>query len=285
MAGYAPAAPFYFLSGKDNAMKNEIININGIDCYEKDGTAYLNLEAVARGLGFTQTQNKNGTEYTSVRWERIEDYLSELGFPHKWGKEDFIPENIFYRLSMKAKNEVAEAFQAKIADEVIPSIRKHGAYMTPETIEAAILNPDTIIKIATALKEEQEKRKALEIENETQRQIIADFEPVCQYVDAILSSDGTMATTQIAADYEISARMLNRILHEEGVQYNVNGQWILYRKYMGKGYTKSDTIHIRHADGRPDTRMHTKWTQKGRLMIHEILTRRGIRAVMDRDIA
>ena len=107
---------------------NEIMTIQGIDCYEQDGVAYLSLEAVARGLGFTQTQTKGGTEYASVRWERIEGYLAEIGFPHKWGKESYIPENIFYRLAMKAKNETAERFQALIADEVIPAIRKHGAH-------------------------------------------------------------------------------------------------------------------------------------------------------------
>lgn len=106
--------------------KFQIINIDGVDCYEQDGTAYLKLEAVARGLGFTQ--EKNGVEY--VRWDRIESYLSEIGFPHKWGKDDFIPENVFYRLAMKAKNEVAEKFQAKVADEIIPSIRKHGGYIS-----------------------------------------------------------------------------------------------------------------------------------------------------------
>ena len=139
----------------------KIMNIHGIECYEEGGTAYLKLETVARGLGFTQ--EKSGVEY--VKWERVESYLAELGFPHKWGKGDFIPENIFYRLAMKAKNAVAEAFQAKIADEVIPSIRKHGAYMTPDTIEKLISNPDTIIQLATALKEEQEKRLALMGEN------------------------------------------------------------------------------------------------------------------------
>ena len=79
---------------------NEIINIQGIECYEKDGTAYLKLDTVARGLGFIQTQNKNGSEYTSVRWERVEQYLGEMGFPHLWGKDDFIPENVFYRLAI-----------------------------------------------------------------------------------------------------------------------------------------------------------------------------------------
>lgn len=260
---------------------NEIMNICGVDCYEKDGTAYLKLETVARGLGFTK-KAASGNEV--VHWTRVRGYLSDLGVVQKCTTGDFIPENIFYRLAMKAKNAAAEAFQAKIADEVIPSIRKHGAYMTEETIDKMILSPEFGIKLLTALKEEQEKRKALEAENEQQRQTIKDFEPIKQYVDTILESTGTLTTSQIAADYDLSARTLNKILHEEGVQHNVNGQWILYRKHMGMGYTKSKTIPITRSDGSPDTKLHTQWTQKGRMMIHEILTRRGIKAVMDKEI-
>ena len=133
-----------------------------------------------------------------------------------------------------------------------------------------------------ALADAEEEKLALRAENEQQRQAIAEFEPVRQYVDTILSSPGTMATTQIAADYDMSAKRLNKILHEEGLQHCVNGQWILYRQHMGKGYTKSETIPIVRSDGRPDTRLITKWTQKGRLLIHEILGRRDILAVMDR---
>lgn len=122
---------------------NDIITIKGVRGYlDATGTAQLNLEDVSRGLGFTQTQSKNGVEYTSVRWERVEQHLAEMGFPHKWGKDDFIPENIFYRLAMKAKNETAQVFQALIADEILPSIRKTGGYiagqqdMTPEELMA-----------------------------------------------------------------------------------------------------------------------------------------------------
>jgi prophage antirepressor-like protein len=102
----------------------KITNIDGMQCYEKDGTAYLNLETVARGLGFTQTA-ASGNEV--VRWERVNKYLNELGVPISGDK--FIPENIFYRLAMKAKNATAEAFQAKVADEIIPAIRKTGGYV------------------------------------------------------------------------------------------------------------------------------------------------------------
>lgn len=256
----------------------EIINISGVDCYEKDGVVYLKLETVARGLGFTQ--EKNGVEY--VKWERVYGYLAELGFSPEVGKDSYIPENIFYRLAMKAKNEAAEAFQAKIADEVIPSIRKHGAYVTPDTMQRFIADPDFAIGLLTALKDEQAKSRALEAENEKQSQLLAVYEPKVQYLETILQSEGTMTTAQIAADYDMSAIQLNQILRDAGIQRKVNGQWILYRKYMGKGYTKSETINITRSDGRPDTKMHTRWTQKGRLMIHEVLTARGIKARMDK---
>lgn len=102
--------------------------ISGVSCYEQDGTAYLRLDDVAHGLGLTQT--KNGIEY--IRWDRVEQYLSDFGFPHKWGKDDYIPENVFYRLAMKASNPVAEKFQALVADEIIPAVRKYGGYATPK---------------------------------------------------------------------------------------------------------------------------------------------------------
>lgn len=112
-----------------------------------------------------------------------------------------------------------------------------------------------------------------------QEQQIAEFQPVRDYVDEILSSTSTLTTTQVAADYDLSARALNKILHEAKLQRNVNGQWILYKDEMGKGYTKSETFTFTRTDGRLDSKIQTKWTQKGRLRIHEILTEKGIQAV------
>lgn len=102
--------------------------ISGVSCYEQDGTAYLKLEDVARGLGFTDS--KNGVEY--VRWARVDKYLAEFGFATCGERPEYIPENVFYRLAMKANNPVAEKFQALVADEIIPSIRKTGGYMMPK---------------------------------------------------------------------------------------------------------------------------------------------------------
>lgn len=190
-----------------------------------------------------------------------------------------------YSLILSSKLPNAKKFKHWVTADILPTIEKHGAYMTPEIIERTLTDPDYIIQLATTLKHEQQKRKALEAENEKQRQIIADFEPIRQYVDTILESHTTLTTTQIAADYDLSAYRLNKILNEEGIQHMVNGQWILYKKYMGMGYTKSKTIQITRSDGTPDTKMSTQWTQKGRLFLHNILTARGIVAVMDRILA
>lgn len=202
----------------------------------------------------------------------------EIGQRGGW----IVNESGLYCLILSSKLPKAKEFKRWVTAEVIPSIRKHGAYMTPATIEKILDDPDTIIHLATALKEERQKRKALEAENEQQRQVIADFEPIKRYVDTILESPGAMATSQIAADYDMSARQLNKILHEEGVQHCVNGQWLLYRRHMGQGYTKSKTFTFDRSDGRQDAKTQTYWTQKGRLWLNEILNRRGIYAIMDR---
>lgn len=212
--------------------------------------------------------------------------------PTKGGTQDavFIPEGDIYRLAARSELPGADAFERWIFDEVLPSIRKHGGYiagqrdMTPEELmAAAVLVADKKIReMETEKQRLKEDKLALEKENERQRQEIADFQPMRQYLDTILSSTGVLATTQIAADYGLSAKQLNRILHEEGIQRNVNGQWILYRKHMGKGYTKSATLCIQHTHREPETKLHTYWTQKGRVMIHNILTQRGILALMDR---
>lgn len=187
----------------------------------------------------------------------------------------FITEGDVYRLAARSKLPGAEKFESWIFDEVLPSIRKTGGYMIPQDYPSAL----------RALADAEEQKLKLLAENQRQAQVIADFEPIRQYVDTILESKDALATSQIAADYEMSARALNKILHEEGIQYNVNGQWLLYKRHMGKGYTKSKTIRFVRSDGRPDTKMQTQWTQKGRLMIHEILTARGITAIMDRAAA
>ena len=109
--------------------EQSILTFDGVHCYLKaDGTAYLKLEDVARGLGFT-TVATSGNEV--IRWSRVRKYLQELNAP-ACGDTDYIPEQVFYMLAMKANNEAAKEFQRKIAYEIIPEIRKTGHYSNKE---------------------------------------------------------------------------------------------------------------------------------------------------------
>ena len=244
---------------------------------EEDGKVLFCGKDVAAALGYKNTRDAINRHCKGVVKR---DWVSHTTNQHKTTTEQtvemaFIPEGDIYRLAAKSELPGADRFESWIFDEVLPAIRKTGTYSMPKDYPSAL----------RALADSVEKVLILEVENEKQKQAIAEFQPIRQYVDTILESEGTLATSQIAADYGISARQLNKILHDEGIQHNVNGQWILYRKHMGLGYTKSKTIQFVHSDGRPDTKLHTQWTQKGRLMIHEILKRRGIMAVMDKGAA
>ena len=132
--------------------------------------------------------------------------------------------------------------------------------------------------------EYREQIRELQYDNQIKTQQIAELKPMKDYVDTILSSEDTMTITQIGADYGKSAKELNKILHEQGLIRNVGGQWILYKEHMNKGYTKSETVPIKRKDGTEKIVLNTKWTQKGRLKIHEILTSLGIQANQDKEI-
>ncbi|PEH49338.1 phage antirepressor KilAC domain-containing protein [Enterococcus faecium] len=185
-----------------------------------------------------------------------------------------INESGLYSLILGSKQPNAKKFKRWVTSEVLPTIRQHGGYLTPEKVEEALLNPDTIIQLATKLKEERTGRLIAE-------QKIAEYEPKISYLDSILSSTDSVTISQIAADYGMSPQQMNRLLNEFGVQHKVGGQWILYRKHMNQGYTKSHTSEIPKADGGTKVVMNTKWTQKGRVFIYNLLIAEGYYPQMD----
>ncbi|MDG4618916.1 MULTISPECIES: phage antirepressor KilAC domain-containing protein [Enterococcus] len=185
-----------------------------------------------------------------------------------------INESGLYSLILKSKLPSAKKFKRWVTSEVLPAIRKHGGYLTPEKVEEALLNPDTIIQLATQLKEERTGRLIAE-------QKIAEYEPKISYLDSILSSTDSVTISQIAADYGMSPQQMNKLLHKLGVQKKVGNQWLLCKKHMNQGYTKSHTTEIPKADGGTKIVMNTKWTQKGRLFIYELLKKEGYYPQMD----
>lgn len=267
-------------------MENNLITVKNVRGYiDEEGIAFLNLEDVARGLGFIQI--KSGKEY--VRWDRVTEYLKDFSFPTS-GENKFIPENIFYKLCMKANNETARKFQDLVCDEILPSIRKNGGYIvtnkedSDETIlaRAVLLAQKTIEKKNKKIENLISENKELRDENEVQKQVISEFEPVKEYLDVILASADALAISQIAADYGMSGVELNKLLHKQGLIRKINGQWLLYKEHMNKGYTQSNTFSHKTILGTYKTVVTTYWTQKGRLKIHEILTKLGIKANMDK---
>ncbi|EGP5220625.1 phage antirepressor [Enterococcus faecium] len=179
-----------------------------------------------------------------------------------------INESGLYSLILKSKLPSAKKFKRWVTSEVLPAIRKHGGYLTPEKVEEALLNPDTIIQLATKLKEERTGRLIAE-------QKIAEYEPKISYLDSILSSTDSVTISQIAADYGMSPQQMNKLLHKLGIQKKVGNQWLLCKKHMRQGYTKSHTTEIPKSDGGTKVVMNTKWTQKGRLFIYESLKKEG----------
>ena len=116
-----------------------------------------------------------------------------------------------------------------------------------------------------------------------QSQIIGELKPMADYTDHILQNKGLVTITQIAKDYGMSGKAMNEMLHKFGVIYKLGGQWLLYSKYQNKGYTHSETINIKRRDGSPDVVMNTKWTQKGRLFLYQLLKKHGVLPMIERD--
>ena len=194
------------------------------------------------------------------------------------GKQDIAAINEYglYSLVLSSRKPEAKDFKRWITHDVIPAIRKTGSY--------SMVIPQTLPEALRAYADEVESHNATKAIVAQQEQQIAEFKPVKDYVDKILSSKSCLAITQIAADYGLSAQELNKILHEAGLQRKVGDQWILYKQHMAKGFTKSETFTFCRSDGRLDSKITTKWTQKGRLEIHSILTKLNIHAVCE-DVA
>ena len=184
-------------------------------------------------------------------------------------------EDGIYEVTMLSQKPKAREFRAWVR-KVVKDIRKYGMYATEETIDKVLDDPDFGIKLLEQLKEERAEKEQLALENKQKEQRIGELKPKADYTDKILQTKGLLTITQIAKDYGMSGQAMNKKLHELGVQYKQSGQWLLYSEHQGKGYTHSKTVEFERSNGRTDSRMYTKWTQKGRLFLYELLKENGI---------
>ena len=236
-------------------------NLFALEVKTENGEAMFDVETVAKSLGISR-KAASGNEV--VRWERVNKYLSN-SCPQV-GTGDFISEPMVYKLAFKANNALAEQFQDWLATEVLPTIRKHGAYLTDQKIEEALLNPDVLINLATQLKQERTGRLVAE-------QKVAELQPKANYYDTILANKSITPISFIAKNYGMSAVQMNRLLHDYGIQYRQGKAWLLYAKYQKEGYTHTEMVPVQGSD---NLKPIMKWTQKGHLFIYDFLKKHDI---------
>ncbi len=246
----------------------QIMTFDGVRGYvDAADVAQLNLEDVARGLGFTSetVSATSGRKYVNVRWSRVAKHLLSFGLIKSEKDElpEYISEPVFYLLSMKAENETARSFQHTIAYEVLPSIRKHGAYMTPETLDRMITSPEFGIKLLTALKDEQEKRKLLEVQAEENR-------PKVLFADSVTASKSSILVGEMAKLLKQNGvhtgqnrlfetlREKGFLIKRQGSDYNMPTQ-----KSMEMGLFEIKETVINHSDGHTSVNKTPKVTGKG----------------------
>lgn len=186
-------------------------------------------------------------------------------------------------LALSSKLPSARKFKRWVTSEVIPSVLKHGAYLTDQKIEEVLTSPDTIIRLATELKEERQAKLVLKQQNSVLLQQNNELKPKADYTDLILSNKTLVTITFIAKDYGMSGLAMNKLLHDLGVQYNQSGVWLLYAKHQTKGWTQSETTEVVKKDGSKKLVMNTKWTQKGRLGLYELLKDNGYLPLIEQD--
>lgn len=255
----------------------------------KDGEPLFLANPLAEGLDYSETSKMlkrlDEDEKIEIRSDEVATVLGvtfqELGLSKFSPKAVFITESGLYNAIIGSDKPEAKKFKKWVTSEVLPSIRQTGGYihhdeeMSDEEIMARALQV-----AQKTIEKKNNKIKALEKETIKLVDVIESQKPKLEYLDKILSCDDALLMTSIAFDYGLSAQALNKILCEERVQRNVRGQWILYSDYLGKGYTKTETKEF---GGKP--RVQTLWTQKGRMLIHEILTKRQVKAIMDLELA
>lgn len=261
-------------------MNNGLINFHhemfgDIRAIEKDGEPWFVGKDVAVALGYS-----NASKAVMVHVDEEDKQKVMLKADSQNGNvvtaTTLINESGLYSLVLSSKLPSAKKFKHWVTAEVLPSIRRHGAYATAPTIEKIIASPEFGIALLKNLQQEQNMRREAE-------ERVRKLQPLADYTALILACPETVSVSQVAQDYGMSAVAFNRILYRAGIQYSVGGQWVLYAAYKDRGLVQSYTFNYRHNDGTDGCRMYTRWTQRGRLFLYDILKKIGIIPMIEKN--
>lgn len=231
-------------------MKNQIFKnaeFGQIRTCMVDGETYFVGKDVASALGYTNT---NQALIKHIDEEDKQTSRFEMG-GQKYSMT-VINESGLYSLILSSKLESAKRFKRWVTSEVLPAIRQNGRY------------------------ELQQQNRVLESRNALLEEINREQRPLTDYARNILSSTQTVTITQIAQDYGFSAVRFNELLMRLRIQHKVGGQWILYAPYLNKGYVQSFSSYFVKPDGEVQVKVHTRWTQGGRLFLYGELKKAGV---------
>ena len=244
---------------------------NDIRTVRKDDQHWFVLVDICNVLGLSDSRR------VAERLE--EDEWSQAPVTDSLGRiqtTNIVNESGLYSVILRSDKPEAKQFKKWVTSEVLPSIRKHGAYITEEVMMKTLSDPTYIIGLIQSISKAKEE---LNLKN----QIIGQLKPKVDYLDRILKSKSLVTITQIAKDYGMSGVRLNKLLHELRIQYKQSDQWLLYEDYQDKGYTHSETILIEDVPGMEKVVMITKWTQKGRVFLYNLLKSKNILPVIERE--
>lgn len=264
-----------------NELQNFVFDGSQIRTLTIDDEPYFVGKDVATILGYSNASKAvmNHVDEEDKRFEMLLVTDSQNG---NLVKTAVINESGLYSLILGSKLPEAKRFKRWVTTEVLPAIRKHGAYATEDTIDRILGDPDFGIRLLQDLKTEREARKTLEMQNAIQTQQIAELQPKASYYDVVLNCKDLLSVSKIAKDFGKSGRWLNEFLHEKGIQFKQGSVWLLYQKYAAEGYTQTKTDPYTGSDGMIHSKVRTCWTQKGRLFIYDLLKSNGILPTIER---
>lgn len=212
---------------------------------------------------------------------KVKDRLNQKGMNSihtltKGGMQSmtYINEANLYKCIFQSRKPEAEAFQDWVCEDVLPSIRQHGIYGTPATIDQMISDPEFGIKLLTQLREEREAKELAQKDAQEKTMLLASANdtitrqaPKVDYYDNVLMSTDTLTTTQIAKSIGRSGKWLNKKLRECGLIFFQSGQWLLKSPYDRWNLHKVRTASFTRSDGTQSTKSSTVWTERGRRLI------------------
>lgn len=246
-------------------------NVRGV---EINGEGWLIGKDVAEALGYSNSRDALAKHVDAEDKDTVAIH-DGIGNPNKV----VINESGVYALIFGSKLPSAKKFKHWVTHDVLPSIRKHGLY----AVDEVLADPDILINALMQLKEERVKNARAKQTIAIQNQQIAELQPKASYYDVILNCQDALPISVIAKDYGWSGVKLNNYLHEAGVQYKMDGTWLLYQEYAQNGYTHTKTHDYIDNYGVEHAKVHTYWMQKGRIFIYNLLKQNGILPIMEQD--